>query len=91
VHLDNLSPLIRSKKHLMNVGMAQPVTETLTKREMQIMLLICDGKSSRQIAETLGITFKTAACHRTRIMEKIGVHEIASLVRFAVRNGFVVA
>jgi len=75
----------------MNVGTASPVIESLTKREMEVLLLICEGRSSKEIGRDLGITFKTAVCHRTRIMEKVGVHEVASLVRYAVRKGFLVA
>jgi DNA-binding NarL/FixJ family response regulator len=74
----------------MDVGIASPITETLTKREMQVLLLICDGRSTKRIAWDLGISFKTAACHRSRLMAKIGVHEVASLVCYAVRQGLLI-
>jgi DNA-binding NarL/FixJ family response regulator len=54
-----------------------------------VLQLICDGHSTKQIAARLGISFKTAACHRTRLMDKAGVHETVSLFRWAVRSGYV--
>jgi DNA-binding NarL/FixJ family response regulator len=73
------------------VGTASSVSEPLTKREMQVLLLICEGRSSKEIGANLGITFKTAVCHRSRLMQKLGVHEVASLVRYAVAQGMLVA
>lgn len=67
------------------------VVELLTKREVEVLLLICDGKSSKEIAWNLGITFTTAVCHRARMMEKLDIHELASLVRYAIRKGYLVA
>jgi DNA-binding NarL/FixJ family response regulator len=61
----------------------------LTKREQQVLELIVDGKSCREIAAQLGICFKTVVSHRTRIMEKLEVHETASLVRRAIKKGLV--
>jgi DNA-binding NarL/FixJ family response regulator len=63
----------------------------LTRREYQVLQLIVDGKSCREIAAELGICFKTVVSHRTRIMEKLDVHETASLVRRAIRKGLVEA
>ncbi len=61
----------------------------LTAREVQVLALVADGKSTKEIAGLLGISYKTADSHRSRIMEKLGVHETASLVRYAVRQGIV--
>lgn len=63
----------------------------LTKRERTVLVLVAEGYSSKQIATWLGITFKTAVCHRTHIMEKLNLHDVASLTRFAVRHRFVEA
>ncbi len=60
-----------------------------TPRELQVLNLICEGHSTKQIAAELGISFKTAACHRMRLMDKAGVHDPISLFRWAVRNGYV--
>jgi DNA-binding CsgD family transcriptional regulator len=67
---------------------SRPV-EKLTPREVQVLKLIATGLSTREIAVSLGIAFKTAACHRTRVMGKLGVHEVANLTRYAIRNGYV--
>jgi two-component system response regulator NreC len=54
-------------------------------------VLIADGKSTKEAAATLGISYKTADSHRSRILEKLGVHETASMVRYAIRAGLVQA
>jgi PAS domain S-box-containing protein len=64
-------------------------TDILTTREAQVLTLIAEGKSTRETAAILGISYKTADSHRTRVMEKLGVHEAASLVRCAIRLGLV--
>ena len=61
----------------------------LTDREKQVVRLIADGNSTKQVAAHLGISIKTADSHRTRVMEKLNIHETASLVRYAVRQGIV--
>ena len=66
-----------------------PVTNPLTCREQQVVTLIAEGKSTKEIAAILGISYKTADSHRTKIMEKLQVHETASLVRWVVRAGLV--
>ena len=63
----------------------------LTERERQVLVLIADGKSTKEAAATLGISYKTADSHRSRILEKLGVHETASMVRYAIRAGLVEA
>lgn len=62
---------------------------SLTERERQVLVLIAGGKSTRQAGELLGITYKTADSHRTRILEKLEVHETASVVRYAIRAGLI--
>jgi PAS domain S-box-containing protein len=61
----------------------------LTSREVQVLALVAEGHSTKEIAALLGISYKTADSHRSRIMEKLGVHETASLVRYAIRQGIV--
>jgi len=61
----------------------------LTLRERQVLQLIAEGKSTKDVASLLGISVKTAESHRTRLMHKLGIHETASLVRYAVRHGIV--
>ena len=62
---------------------------SLTERERQVLVLIADGKSTKEAATHLGISYKTADSHRSRILEKLGVHETASMVRYAIRAGLV--
>jgi two-component system response regulator NreC len=61
----------------------------LTARERQVLQLIAEGKSTKDVASLLGISVKTAESHRTRLMQKLDIHETASLVLYAVRHGIV--
>jgi len=63
----------------------------LTERERQVLVLIAQGKSTKETASQLGISYKTADSHRSRILEKLGVHETASMVRYAIRAGLIEA
>ena len=62
---------------------------SLSKREMQVLRLIVEGKTSKEIGVELGVSFKTAVTHRASIMTKMGVSETASVVREAIRRGLV--
>src|SRR5438105_1762328 len=61
--------------------------DPLTARERQILQLIAEGKTTKAIAGLLSISFKTAESHRNRIMKKLDIHDIAGLVRYAIRRG----
>jgi PAS domain S-box-containing protein len=63
----------------------------LTERERQVLVLIAEGRSTKETAARLGISYKTADSHRSRILEKLGVHETASMVRYAIRAGLIEA
>jgi DNA-binding NarL/FixJ family response regulator len=58
----------------------------LTRREREVLQCIAEGHSTKQVAGLLGITFKTASCHRSRIMDKLEIHNLAALVRYAIRE-----
>jgi DNA-binding CsgD family transcriptional regulator len=60
--------------------------QELTRRERQVLRLIVDGRSTKQIAFDLGMSLKTAACHRYHIMQKTGASNAADLVRLTVTN-----
>lgn len=64
-------------------------TEPLSPRELQILQLVAEGKSTKEVALLLNISVKTAESHRTRVMEKLEVHEVAGLVHYAVRRGLI--
>jgi DNA-binding NarL/FixJ family response regulator len=63
----------------------------LTRRELQVIILICDGRTTKQIASLLSIGVKTAESHRTRLMQKLDIHSTAGLVRYAIRQGLIEA
>ena len=58
----------------------------LTPREREIVQLIAEGKATKEVADVLGISFKTAETHRTNLMRKLNLHSTADLVRYAIRN-----
>lgn len=62
---------------------------SLTSRESQVLRLVAEGKTTREVAESLGISVKTAESHRTRIMGKLDIHDTAGLVRYAIRQGVI--
>jgi len=74
---------------------AQPQTapelDALTKREVEVLKCVAQGKSTKELAVILGIACKTAACHRYRAMDKLGIHDVVSLTRYAIRNGLIQA
>ena len=61
----------------------------LTAREVEILQLICDGKSNKEIAAQLNLSANTVAVHRANIMDALGIHKTAELVVYAIRNGLV--
>jgi two-component system response regulator NreC len=63
--------------------------DPLSARERQVLQLIAEGKTTKEVAVTLDISVKTAETYRTRIMEKLDLHQTASLVRYAIRRGLV--
>lgn len=65
------------------------VSDPLSARERQVLQLIAEGKTTKEVAGVLNISVKTAETHRTRIMEKLDIHETASLVRYAIRRGII--
>src|SRR5262249_1485872 len=58
----------------------------LTSREREVIQLLAEGRSNKEVATILKISVKTVESHRTRIMLKLGIHSITELVRFAIRN-----
>jgi DNA-binding CsgD family transcriptional regulator len=58
-------------------------------REREVLQLVAEGKTTKEIAHALGIGVKTADSHRTRMMRKLDIHETAGLVRYAIRLGLI--
>ena len=62
---------------------------TLTAREREVLQLIAEGKTTKEIGSVLGISVKTAETHRSRVMDKLEIRDTAGLVRYAIRMGLV--
>jgi DNA-binding NarL/FixJ family response regulator len=60
----------------------------LTRRQTEILRLVASGRTTKEIARTLGISPKTVEFHRARLMERLGVHEVTALTRYAIQSGF---
>ena len=63
--------------------------DPLTPREHQVLQLVAEGKTTKEVASLLGVSVKTAESHRMRIMTKLDIHETAGLVRYAIRQGLI--
>jgi DNA-binding NarL/FixJ family response regulator len=63
--------------------------DPLTPREREVLQLIAEGHTTKEIAQALGISFKTAESHRSHLMTKLDIHVTAGLVRYAIRRGLV--
>jgi DNA-binding NarL/FixJ family response regulator len=61
----------------------------LSDRERQVLQLVAEGKTTKEIASMLGVSVNTAETHRTNLMEKLDIHDTAGLVRYAMRNGVI--
>jgi two-component system, NarL family, nitrate/nitrite response regulator NarL len=69
-------------------GKKEPFTQ-LTHREREVLALIAEGQSNKEIATRLGIGVRTIETHRERIMRRLGIHSVAGLTKFAIANGLV--
>jgi DNA-binding NarL/FixJ family response regulator len=68
-----------------------PLRNRLTSREREIVQLLAEGKSSKEVAVALGISVKTAETHRANIMRKLEIHSVSELVRYAIKNQIIEA
>jgi DNA-binding NarL/FixJ family response regulator len=78
---------------LLRKALSQPSPDAqlsiLTPREHEVLLLVTQSHSSKEVAVKLGVSIKTAENHRTNLMRKLGIHDTAALVRFAIRHDLV--
>ena len=89
-----LSPAISKQVIEVYLGrVAKPASslEQLTPRQREILQLVAEGKSSKQIAQLLNASIKTIESHRASLMERLDIHDVAGLVRYAIRHGLVSA
>ena len=87
-----LSPAVSKQvvaDYVGRMGGARDPLDALTPRQREILQLVAEGHTSKDIAQRLGLSFKTVEGHRAQVMERLGVHDLAGLVRFAVRAGLV--
>lgn len=81
-----ISPLLTSE--LMDLAMGESTPDLLTNRERQVMKLLAEGKSHKEIADFLYISIFTVRSHRERIMRKLSLKNLAALVKYAIGHGY---
>jgi DNA-binding NarL/FixJ family response regulator len=87
-----LSPAVSKsvvEDYVLRSGGAADPLDALTPRQREILQLVAEGHTSKEIARHLGLSAKTVETHRAQVMERLRVHDLAGLVRFAVRVGLV--
>jgi DNA-binding NarL/FixJ family response regulator len=77
--------------YVRKVDQNDATTETLTERELEVLRLVAEGMTNRQIALKLNISIKTVQSHRANLMEKLDLHDRTELVRYAIRRGLITA
>jgi len=90
-----LSPQISRSvidSYLHRTGTQRPAgADQLTPRQREVLQLMAEGNSTKEIAGQLGLSVKTVETHRAQLMERLSIYDVASLVRFAIREGMVQA
>lgn len=81
---DDVKEILKNERKNDNVG--QPVMESLTLREVEIIELVAEGLTNKEIGEKLFISHRTVDTHRTNLMKKLGVTNVAGLIRFAFKH-----
>lgn len=86
-----LSPSIeqRASSELSNILYGIPQPTELTPRQLEVVTLIAEGRSTKDIARALHISVKTVETHRAQLMDRLNIHDIAGLVRYAIKTGLV--
>lgn len=87
-----LSPSISKRvlqDYIQLVGSGGGMLDALTLRQREVLQLIAEGRTMKEIAQSLQISVKTAESHRTQLMERLDIHDVTGLVRFAIRVGLV--
>jgi DNA-binding NarL/FixJ family response regulator len=87
-----LSPAVSKKVIAAFAGggkRSEDPVEVLTPRQREILQLVAEGHSTKEIAQRLVLSVKTVESHRTQLMERLGIHDVSGLVRYAIRLGIV--
>ena len=89
-----LSPLVSKRvirDYLARTDEVHGAVEHLTSRQLEVLQLVAEGKNTKEIADILDVSVKTVEAHRLQLMQRLDIHDVASLVRYAIRSGFVSA
>lgn len=89
-----LSPAVSKRvvdDYVSRTGGAVDPLDALTPRQREILQLAAEGHSNRRSRSGSGLSYRTVEAHRAQLMERLGVHDLAGLVRFAVRVGLITA
>ena len=81
---------LRSQERAEAANLAQEL-RVLTPREVEVLTLVAEGRTNQEIANQLVLSVKTVQAHRANVMEKLGLHDVTHLVRFAIRHGLIPA
>jgi len=84
-----VSPSIAPEASLEFSKAAPDASPELTPRQMEVLTLIAHGSSTREVARSLNISIKTVETHRAQLMERLNIHDVAGLVRYAIKKGLV--
>lgn len=87
-----LSPAVSKRvidEYVTRIGNATDPLAALTPRQREILQLVAEGQTNKEIARRLGLSHRTVEVHRNQLMKRLSVHDVAGLVRFAVRVGLV--
>jgi two-component system response regulator NreC len=84
-----LSPSVSSAVVQAFLAGATSPADPLTPREREVLQLVAEGRSTKEVAGILGVSVKTAETHRTRLMTKLDIHHTAGLVHYAIRRGLI--
>jgi DNA-binding NarL/FixJ family response regulator len=79
----------RSQKSAIREGASKKSGNRLSSREVEVLQLIAEGKANKQVAEELGVSFKTIDKHRQHLMAKLNIHDTAGLTRYAISAGII--
>ncbi len=81
-----LEAMVMARRDVADAGAVSPL-DGLSERERQVLLLIVDGRTSAEVGERLGLSPKSIDTYRSRLMAKLGIQDLPSLVKFAIRHG----
>lgn len=87
-----LSPAVSKQvvdDYVSRTGSVATPLEALTPRQREILQLVAEGQTSKEIAQRLNLSHRTVEVHRNQLMKRLGVHDVAGLVRFAIRVGLI--